>query len=111
MILRLVLAAVLALLLPWHAAAQAPKKGGTLVVGMSQDLPGLDPHPSTSTITYQVLSLVYQGLVDFDRDLKIKPVLAEAWQGAPDGKQWTFALRKGVKFHNGRAMTASDVKF
>ena len=76
MILRLVLVAVLALLLPFQTAAQTPKKGGTLVVGMSQDLPGLDPHPSTSTITYQVLSLVYQGLVDFDRDLKIKPVLA-----------------------------------
>ena len=78
---------------------------------MSQDLPGLDPHPSTSTITYQVLSLVYQGLVDFDRDLKIKPVLAESWKVSPDGRQWTFTLRKGVKFHNGRALTASDVKF
>ena len=77
MILRLALVVVLALLLPLQAAAQTPKRGGTLVVGMSQDLPGLDPHPSTSTITYQVLSLVYQGLVDFDRDLKIKPVLAE----------------------------------
>src|SRR5262245_34172693 len=111
MILRLVLVAVLALLLPLQAGAQTPKKGGTLVVGMSQDLPGLDPHPSTSTITYQVLSLVYQGLVDFDRDLKIKPVLAESWKVSADGRQWTFALRKGVKFHNGRPLTASDVKF
>jgi hypothetical protein len=58
MILRLILAVALALLFPLHAAAQTPKRGGTLVVGMSQDLPGLDPHPSTSTITYQVLSLV-----------------------------------------------------
>src|SRR4029450_8635586 len=111
MILRLVLAAVLALLLPWHAAAQTPKRGGTLVVGMSQDLPGLDPHPSTSTITYQVLSLVYQGLVDLDGDLKIKPVLAESWTTSADGRTWTFKLRKGVKFHNGRALAASDVKF
>jgi peptide/nickel transport system substrate-binding protein len=111
MILRLVLAAVLALLLPLRADAQTPKRGGTLVVAMSQDLPGLDPHPSTSTITYQVLSLVYQGLVDFDRDLKIKPVLAESWTTSADGKTWTFKLRKGVKFHNGRALTAADVKF
>jgi ABC-type transport system substrate-binding protein len=78
---------------------------------MSQDLPGLDPHPSTSTITYQVLSLVYQGLVDFDRELKIKPVLAESWTTSADGRTWTFKLRKGVKFHNGRALTAGDVKF
>jgi ABC-type transport system substrate-binding protein len=111
MILRLILAVALALLFPLQAAAQTPKRGGTLVVGKSQDLPGLDPHPSTSSITYQVLSLVYQGLVDFDRDLKIKPVLAESWKVSPDGKQWTFALRKGVKFHNGRPLTASDVKF
>jgi peptide/nickel transport system substrate-binding protein len=111
MILRLGLVVVLALLLPLQADAQTPKRGGTLVVGMSQDLPGLDPHPSTSTITYQVLSLVYQGLVDFDRDLKIKPVLAESWTTSADGKTWTFKLRKGVKFHNGRSLTASDVKF
>jgi peptide/nickel transport system substrate-binding protein len=111
MILRLVLAAVLALLLPFPAAAQSPKKGGTLVVGMGQDLPGLDPHPSTSTITYQVLSLVYQGLVDFDRDLKIKPILAESWTTSADGRTWTFKLRKNVKFHNGRALAATDVKF
>jgi ABC-type transport system substrate-binding protein len=109
--IRLLLAAVLALLLPFETAAQTPKRGGTLVVGMSQDLPGLDPHPSTSTITYQVLSLVYQGLVDFDRDLKIKPVLAESWTTSADGKVWTFKLRKGVKFHNGRPLTAADVKF
>jgi peptide/nickel transport system substrate-binding protein len=111
MILRLVLVVVLALLLPLETAAQTPKRGGTLVVGLSQDLPGLDPHPSTSTITYQVLSLVYQGLVDFDRDLKIKPVLAESWTTSADGKTWTFKLRKGVKFHNGRPLTAADVKF
>jgi peptide/nickel transport system substrate-binding protein len=105
----LALTVVLALSLTSPVAAQ--KRGGTLVVGMSQDLPGLDPHPSTSTITYQVLSLVYQGLVDFDRDLKIRPVLAESWTTSGDGKQWTFKLRKGVKFHNGRALTANDVKF
>ena len=111
MILALLLAAVLTVSLAAPLAAQTPKKGGTLVVGMSQDLPGLDPHPSTSTITYQVLSLVYQGLVDFDRDLKIRPVLAESWTTSADGRQWTFKLRKGVKFHNGRALAASDVKF
>ena len=111
MILALLLAAVLTGSLTSPLAAQTPKRGGTLVVGMSQDLPGLDPHPSTSTITYQVLSLVYQGLVDFDRDLKIRPVLAESWKVSPNGKEWTFALRKGVKFHNGRALTAGDVKF
>jgi peptide/nickel transport system substrate-binding protein len=111
MILRLILAVALALLLPLQATAQTPKRGGTLVVGMSQDLPGLDPHPSTSTITYQVLSLVYQGLVDFDRDLKIRPVLAESWTTSADGRTWTFKLRKGVKFHNGRPLTAADVKF
>src|SRR5262245_26624617 len=108
---RLPLALVLLLVFTSAPDAQTRKLGGTLVVEMSQDLPGLDPHPSTSTITYQVLSLVYQGLVDFDRDLKIKPVLAESWKVSADGRTWTFKLRKGVKFHNGRALAASDVKF
>jgi peptide/nickel transport system substrate-binding protein len=107
----LLLAAVLTVSVTSPLGAQTPKRGGALVVGLSQDLPGLDPHPSTSTITYQVLSLVYQGLVDFDRDLKIRPVLAESWKVSPNGKEWTFALRKGVKFHNGRPLTAGDVKF
>jgi glutathione transport system substrate-binding protein len=42
-----------------------------------------------------------QGLVDFDRDLKIRPVLAESWKVSPNGKEWTFALRKGVKSTTG----------
>jgi len=50
-ILRLALAVVLALSFTVGADAQTPKRGGTLVVGMSQDVPGLDSHPSTSTIT------------------------------------------------------------
>jgi peptide/nickel transport system substrate-binding protein len=110
-ILALALVAGLAGLVTADASAQTPKRGGKLVVGMSQDLPGLDPHPSTSTITYQVLSLVFQGLVDFDRNLAIRPVIAESWKVSANGKEWTFVLRKGVKFHNGRALTASDVKF
>ena len=93
------------------ATAQAPKRGGRLVVGLGQDLPGLDPHPSTSTITYQVLGLVFQSLVDFDRELAIRPVLAESWRVSPNGREWTFVLRQGVKFHNGRELTATDVKF
>ena len=93
------------------ASAQAPKRGGRLVIGLAQDIPGLDPHPSTSTITYVVLSLVFQSLVDYDRDLNIRPVLAESWRVSPNGREWTFALRKGVKFHNGRELTANDVKF
>jgi peptide/nickel transport system substrate-binding protein len=96
---------------PRSSPAQAPKPGGRLVVGLSQDIPGLDPHPSTSTITYQVLSLVFQSLVDFDRNLVIRPVLAESWRVSPNGREWTFVLRKGVTFHNGRPLSAQDVKF
>jgi peptide/nickel transport system substrate-binding protein len=97
--------------LPRVTPAQTPKQGGRLVVGLSQDIPGLDPHPSTSTITYQVLSLVFQSLVDFDRNLAIRPVLAESWRVSPNGREWTFTLRKGVKFHSGRPLSADDVKF
>jgi peptide/nickel transport system substrate-binding protein len=93
------------------APAQGPRRGGKLVVGLSQDIPGLDPHPSTSTITYVVGSLVFQSLVDFDRDLNIRPVLAESWRVSPNGREWTFALRHGVRFHNGRELTADDVRF
>ncbi|MEJ5199500.1 MAG: ABC transporter substrate-binding protein, partial [Anaerolineae bacterium] len=55
--------------------------------------------------------LVAQQLVAPDRSGKFVGVLAEKWDTSPDGKTWTFYLRKGVKFHNGQELTADDVKW
>ena len=54
---------------------------------------------------------MYSRLTRLDVQMRPQPDLAEKWEISPDGKTYTFHLRKGVKFHNGRELTASDVKY
>ncbi len=91
------------------AVAGTPKPGGTLVVGKTTDATNLDTTENTVS-RYRVTPLIYDNLVDIDQDLKIRPMLAESWEN-PDSTTYVFKLRKGVKFHNGREMTADDVKY
>jgi peptide/nickel transport system substrate-binding protein len=106
-------AAVTTAAAPTTAAAAQPKQGGTLKVyadpGFNQffDPQGAASIQSTSDATN---SLIYEGLVEFKPNGTIAPALAESWSVSPDGKLYTFKIRQGVKFHNGRAMTASDFK-
>ncbi len=106
----LVLLAVV-LFLPAGIRAQMPSRGGTLVVGMQSDLGQLDPHKSAATITYIALSPIFQTLVDLGPNLEIRPLLATSWSVSSDGLTWTFNLRHGVLFHNGRELNSRDVKF
>ena len=54
---------------------------------------------------------MYEGLVGFDEKNDIEPRLAEKWDISPDGKVYTFHIRQGVKFHNGRPLEAADFKY
>src|ERR1700752_2513498 len=103
--------------------AQTPKRGGVLRIA-EREAPGLDPHLSISFLTHSYVSLSYSQLVRFPNgpeqksptDFSILPDLAEKWTVSKDGKVYTFALRKGVHFHNkppvnGREVTAEDVKY
>jgi ABC-type transport system substrate-binding protein len=60
---------------------------------------------------YFVTEQLYDGLVRFDNRFNPIPALAEYWTNAPDGTRITFRLRQGVRFHNGRELTADDVKY
>ncbi len=93
------------------AAAGTPRRGGTLVVGKTAEATDLDPHLTNAVSRQRVTQLMYSYLVQTDAELKVQPDLAERWEIAPDGKTYTFFLRKGVKFHNGRELVADDVKF
>jgi peptide/nickel transport system substrate-binding protein len=100
---------------PWLAetaqGAPAPVRGGRLTVGVQADIPHLDPHRSGLTISYVCLSPMYQGLTELGPNLELRPQLATSWNVSPDGLSWTFALRRGVRFHNGRTLTSRDVRF
>src|SRR5215813_13754181 len=71
----------------------------------------LDPASLTDIYGRAVVSQVFDGLVQFDADLKPMPALAEFWEASRDGRTWTFALRRGVTFHHGREVTAHDVVY
>ena len=71
----------------------------------------LDPPRITDIYGRSVAEQIFDGLVTFDQTLAITPALAQHWRASRDGLTWTFTLRKGVKFHHGREVTADDVVF
>lgn len=103
----------LALLLPpaLLTGAETPRRGGKLVFGIRNDISGMNPFTRTSSTNFYVRGLIYETLLDFDKEGKLVPALAESWTISPDGKVYTFKLRKGVAFHNGKETTAEDVKW
>jgi len=107
--LVIVLTAVLALGgIAGAAAAQAPAR---LIVQATAEPPGLDMTATPATATSGIVFYnVQESLVKVDRHGKLVPSLAERWHTA-DNKNYTFFLKKGVRFHNGREMKAADVKF
>jgi peptide/nickel transport system substrate-binding protein len=80
----------------------------TLKWGANRDIFSLDPYSYGDSFTINVLNHVYEGLVRYNRDLKIEPALATAWENVSD-TVWRFKLREGVTFHNGNPFTADDV--
>jgi peptide/nickel transport system substrate-binding protein len=92
------------------AAADPPRKGGTLRVGFYIEAQTMDPHLSGSKIDRQVYHNIYEPLVTLDTRLGVKPGLAESWT-QPDPKTLVFKLRRGVKFHDGTDFNAEAAKF
>ncbi len=91
------------------AALALPASAQTLKWGADRDIGSLDPYSYGDSFTINVLNNVYEGLVRFNRDLKIEPALATSWEILDDQVTWRFHLRQGVSFHNGNAFTADDV--
>ncbi len=96
---------------PGDAAAPQPACGDILVEGAIGDASNLLPLLSTDSASHGVSSLVFNGLVKYDKDLRVVGDLAEAWDVSPDGLTLTFRLRRGVRWHDGAPCTAADVLF
>jgi peptide/nickel transport system substrate-binding protein len=88
----------------------APVKGNTLRFSSDGNIDGLDPHRATSNWTSQTAKNICECLVSRGPDLKFQPWLATSWDMAPSGTEWTFRLRKDVKFHDGSPFNAEAVK-
>ena len=91
------------------ASTGEPVYGGSIIVGITQDLDSLDPHKAQAAGTEEVLFNIFEGLVKPDKDGNLVPAVASEVTIAEDGMSYTFELRKGVKFHNGEEVAAEDV--
>lgn len=90
-------------------STSSPTVGGQLKVAINTEPPTLDWTSTTATITSMVAWHMFEQLFAIAEDFTIKPMLAEGYEVSTDGLTYTINLRRGVKFHNGKTMTADDV--
>jgi oligopeptide transport system substrate-binding protein len=88
-----------------------PQRGGVYHRPLAMSPTTLDSFRVTDIYSRTVTTQLFDGLVQFDQALSIKPALAQSWQASRNGLVWTFRLHKGVRFHHGREMTAEDVVY
>ncbi len=90
----------------------APEPSESVIIAAQGSEPDqLDPHMTSAYASFQVLENVYDTLVQPAADLSMEPALAESWDISDDSLTWTFTLRDGVKWHNGRDLVAQDVVY
>ena len=92
------------------APPQTAAKKTAAVAAMAGDAVSLDPHDTNDNLSYGIENTIYEGLVGFDKDMKVIPVLAESYKASDDAMTFEFKLRKGIKFHTGEPLNAAAVK-
>jgi peptide/nickel transport system substrate-binding protein len=90
---------------------ELPAHGDTFILATIGDITALIPNITSDAPSHEVGALVYDGLVQADRNLNYVPQLAESWTFSEDCLSLTFALRRDVTWHDGRPFTADDVVF
>ena len=88
-----------------------PVYGGSVVVGIQQDLDSLDTHKATAAGTKEILFNIFEGLLKSDENGNLIEAVASDYTISDDGLVYTFTLRDGIKFHNGNVVTVEDVKY
>ncbi|HEY4492653.1 MAG TPA: ABC transporter substrate-binding protein, partial [Acidobacteriota bacterium] len=93
-----------------HFQLPAPKSGGAVHLGIAAKLTDLDPALAQYVTIFEWVYNFFEGLVEFGEGTDIRPCLAERWEISEDGLTYTFKLKRGVRFHNGKELTALDVR-
>jgi peptide/nickel transport system substrate-binding protein len=105
------LAAVSALSLGAGSLGTAsPAAAQNITMAVGAQVTSLDPHYHALSPNYAVATMFFDALTDFDEDSRLQPALATSWK-AVEPTVWEFKLRQGVRFHNGKELTAEDVAF
>lgn len=87
------------------------KDGGRMVFGFATELNNFDPFTSMTADARSISFNIFDGLVRVESDGSFVPALAEEYSASVDASEWTFRLRKGVKFHDGKSLTKDDVLY
>ena len=96
-----------AIAVPLGFAAE-PKQGGAAVITFNNDLTTLDPQVGYDWQNWSVIKSIFDGLMDYKPgSTELEPDLAKSYTISDDGLTYTFVLRDGIKFHNGRAVTSA----
>ena len=99
-------------LVPRSVFAATPKRGGILRFGVSEGSTSDSLNPELNVGTGMLASMTFAMHTYLTETVvggEIEPSLAKSWESSPDAKVWTFHIRSGVEFHNGKTVTASDV--
>ena len=107
--LAVLVAVALGLTVAPLSAQEQPKMGGVFKAAMIGEPPTLDLHTTTAVIVQQITWHIYEGLYTYDKSYNPIPLLVESHVISDKGRGYTFKLRRGVKFHNGKEMTSADV--
>jgi ABC-type transport system substrate-binding protein len=89
----------------------APSRGGHLRYGVASSIPTLDALESSTLAGNDLLSLIFECLVNPGGGAEVEPSLAESWEISADGRVYRFTLTRGARFHNGREVVADDVVY
>ena len=92
-------------------AADAPRKGGILRIGMEggSASDSLDPRTFADSIPENIAYQIYNGLIEIGEDGKAKGELLESWESKPGATEWVFNVRRDITFHSGKTLDADDI--
>src|SRR5947209_18125000 len=108
---RRVLVSLLVVLLGFAAPCPARGAGKEMVIGFLGDATSLNPLVATDGQSYIAERSMFDSLFDLDQTRNVRTLLAESWEVSRDGLTYTFKLKKGVRWHDGKPFTARDVAF
>lgn len=91
------------------SAQEQPKAGGVFRAAMIGEPPTLDLHTTTAVIVQEITWHIYEGLYTYDKNYNAIPLLVDNHTVTDKERTYAFKLRRGVKFHNGKELTAADV--
>ncbi len=94
-------------------AADAPKKGGTLRLGMAggSASDSLDPRTYSDAIPIAIANQIFNAFIDIDEQGNAQGELLESWETKPGAAEWVFNVRKGIEFHSGKKLDADDIVY